>query len=302
MYVVTLDALNNPLAPAVATDLVVEINTNASSSRFDAVPNHFIRFSRGMSETAAGTDALARSLVVGRALGQTVSGVDSLARTYHAKRGPSETTSVADALARSLVLGRALGESAPTTSSLARAVVVGRPLSESAPTSDELARALVLGRALSESTPAADGLARTYHAVRSLPESTSVADAIARALVLGRALNEPYPTTPELDRQINMIRTLREYPPGVAPDWLVEFPEREITGVVRDSNGTPVAGATVKLFRMSDDKMVDATTSDGDGAYSFVRDVLDPNTYYTLAYVDDEVHGVSDRDLAPTSL
>jgi hypothetical protein len=88
---------------------------------------------------------------------------------------------------------------------------------------------------------------------------------------------------------------------GGPADYSGSSPIKSISGIVRDSTGTPYAGATVKLIRESDGYVAAVTTSGGDGSYSFTRDDLDPNTYLVLAWEDTgtPTQGVSARGLVP---
>jgi hypothetical protein len=87
------------------------------------------------------------------------------------------------------------------------------------------------------------------------------------------------------------------------PDWPVTSPTKAIEGtVLHHETGAVVDGATVRLYRVSDNKMVQSTTSAADGTYSFDRDTDDPYTYVVSADYDDAgtpVHGLSDRGLVP---
>lgn len=53
VYVQTLDALNNPAAPAVATELWLVCNASSTDSRFEAIPNHDRRHRRQPAEVSA---------------------------------------------------------------------------------------------------------------------------------------------------------------------------------------------------------------------------------------------------------
>jgi hypothetical protein len=55
-----------------------------------------------------------------------------------------------------------------------------------------------------------------------------------------------------------------------------------IVGVTRDASGAPLASVTVKLFKTSDNSLVNSTVSDGSGVYSFT--VTPSTAYYLLAY------------------
>jgi len=144
---------------------------------------------------------------------------------------------------------------------------------------------------------------RTYIAARIPAQVTSISDNAQRTAILSRASAEVLTTTNSIFRAIILGRFAYEYPPGASPDWNPDFPTKKIDGYVRDSTGAIVVGATVKLFRQSDDKMVQTTTSSAAGYYTFPRDVFDPNTYYILAYLtaEPQVHGVSDRGSVPVN-
>lgn len=256
---------------------------------------------RPVSDSAPAADTLVRSFLGSRALTESASGADSLARVYLAVRGLTEATTLTDALARVQALGRGLSDSAPATDNLAISQKDQRVLGENAAAVDTLGRSGVFTRVLGENAAAVDTLGRVYEANRGLSESTTIADAVGRSTVVGRAVAAPAPAADSIFRQITYVRGLSEYPPGVTPDYPISFPTLHVAGVVRDTNGNPVAGATVKLYRVSDDKMVQSTTSATDGSYSFVRDTYDPYTYYVLAYLTatPQTHGVTDRGLVP---
>lgn len=80
-------------------------------------------------------------------------------------------------------------------------------------------------------------------------------------------------------------------------------PYKTISGRVYDTNGASVPGATVMLFRQSDNFMCATTISGGLGVYVFQRRSDDTNTYYTVAYSiaggSTQIHGASDRGMVP---
>ncbi len=63
-----------------------------------------------------------------------------------------------------------------------------------------------------------------------------------------------------------------------------EPPNLVISGITRDSAGTPLAACTVKLYRTIDDVLIYTTTSDGSGNYLF-DGVQQGFTYYVVAYL-----------------
>lgn len=87
------------------------------------------------------------------------------------------------------------------------------------------------------------------------------------------------------------------------PDWPATSPTKAIAGsVLHHETGAAVVGATVRLYRVSDGKLVQSSTTTTGGAYSFARDTDDPYTYFVSADYDDsgtQVHGLTDRWLLP---
>ena len=114
---------------------------------------------------------------------------------------------------------------------------------------------------------------------------------------LGKGYNRSFDLVGEgasVDNYINL-------PMDDLPDCPGDFSPNDelcsISGTVfNHETGLVVSGATVKLYRDSDDLMVASTLSAVDGTYSFPRDSVDPNTYYVVAeYMDGPtlVTGVS---------
>lgn len=89
---------------------------------------------------------------------------------------------------------------------------------------------------------------------------------------------------------------LDELPGG--GDFVGNDPNASVTGTVYGEDGSPAAGATVLLFRQSDNLFIASDLTDSEGAYSFTRDTADPNEYYTIAFASDTSHGTSDRSNA----
>lgn len=74
-------------------------------------------------------------------------------------------------------------------------------------------------------------------------------------------------------------------------------PLMSVTGVTKDSGGSPLGGCTVKCYRTSDDSLVGTTVSDGSGNYSFV--VGQGQLYYCAAWKAGapDVAGATDNNL-----
>lgn len=75
---------------------------------------------------------------------------------------------------------------------------------------------------------------------------------------------------------------------------------KTVEGVVYDSTGAAVSGATVKLFNQSTDSKISERTTGADGAYVFTRTDIDSATYYVVGFNGDMQHGTSDRGLSAT--
>lgn len=72
-----------------------------------------------------------------------------------------------------------------------------------------------------------------------------------------------------------------------------------ISGITRDSAGTPLASCVVELYRTLTDVVVDSAASDGSGAFTF-RNVGLGQTYYIVSYKagSPDVFGTSLNTLA----
>lgn len=90
------------------------------------------------------------------------------------------------------------------------------------------------------------------------------------------------------------------------PEFRVPQPQRgplyAISGVTRDSTGSALGSCTVKLYRTATDVLVDTTTSDVSGNYSFPN-VTSQDAYYLVAYLDGspDVEGTTDNTLVGAS-
>lgn len=80
----------------------------------------------------------------------------------------------------------------------------------------------------------------------------------------------------------------------------VTFGTKTLTGVVRDSAGVPVGGATVKLFDEATDTRISTDVTGADGVYGFTRTDVDTARYYCVGYTTDVLHGTTDRGLTST--
>lgn len=75
---------------------------------------------------------------------------------------------------------------------------------------------------------------------------------------------------------------------------------KTLSGVVYDAAGIPAPGATVKLFRQSDDLLISQRTVDEAGAYTFTRGDDDTDQWWIAGFSDATHHGTTDRDLLAT--
>lgn len=193
-------------------------------------------------------------------------------------------------------------ESAPGTESVVRRFTGARAPAEAVAGSDSVARVARFPRGVSESVTGLDVATRVVRFNRGIGEAVAAAnDVVTRAVRFGRGVSEAVTALDAVTRIYRGVRNAREYIGGPA-DWPLDFPTKAITGIVRNAASVPVQGATVKLFRQSDDFHVATTTSAIDGSYSFLRDLSDPNVFYVIAFSDGVTHGVSDRDLVPVGV
>ena len=90
---------------------------------------------------------------------------------------------------------------------------------------------------------------------------------------------------------------------GVPDDTHMSNPNKGLSGHVRGTDGAPIQGATVVLYRQYDNVAVRTTTSGENGVYFFQRNQGDTNTYYAVAFSvvngNVQIHGVSNRGRVP---
>ena len=187
----------------------------------------------------------------------------------------------ADSVVISSRLARATVDTASASDSLIRRAIFPRAIGDTASAIDNAARKVTFPRATADTALAVDTVVRRTTQARTTADTAGAADAVTRVLIYVR-------------------NTADNIGPN-ATDFTVVNGTKTIAGVVRDSAGTPVAGAIVKLFRQGDDRVVQTASSAANGAFSFVRDAFDTNAYYVLSYTTGtpQTHGVTDRDLLP---
>lgn len=236
--------------------------------------------------------------------------------------------SVANGFAMPVNYVRSSSESGPTlpSTSSTRVVAQQRPASDAASTpSGSGLRAVSTNRLPSEGPflPTTSALPTTnYHQIATDAASSSLdsvlsvqsdyrrasdlsnisTDDTARRVVTSRrALVDSMMTTDSVVKLVIYGRTVRyDFVPGDQP--LID-PTRQVTGVIRNGDGTPYLGsATVYLVR--DDNLVVASTlsSPTDGSYNFLRNSYDTSTYYVVAFTDGgfPMEGVTERGLVPS--
>lgn len=85
-------------------------------------------------------------------------------------------------------------------------------------------------------------------------------------------------------------------------DFPIYEATKTISGTIYTLSGAPASGATVKLVRQVDDKVVQVGVSNALGQYVFIRDSQDTYAYYVIGYTSatsPQIHGVSDRGGVP---
>lgn len=273
VYVTTL-AAGLPAAPAVATDLIVRIDSNAATASRQLTLSYTLQYRRVLSPIATGVATLTRKLTLHRVPTVAAVGVATLKRT-------TKTTKTAIATGVATMI-RKTKHILPTVVATGVATLIRKTKVTKTATAvgvATLARLLDLHRTLSAAVTGVATLGRKGRYKRTL---SVAAVGVARGFV-----KIPFELLP---------------PSGGPTDFSGSDPSFTIAGIVRDGNGNTVSGVTVRLMRESDHFMADETTSAANGSYSFVRDSADPNTYYVVGHKSDDVtlHGTSRRDLDPS--
>jgi len=306
VYVVT-EAAGVAAAPTVATDLWLTIDESSTSSRVGTLPTYDILYARGIADTAAATDALIRAGSYARAIADTAPATHAVTRAASFPRAISDSAPATHDVTRAGTFARAIPDSAPATHALTRVGTFARSIPDTAPATHAVTRAGTFARALADTAPATHAVTRSVSFPRAIADSAPASHAVGRSAgIFARSIADSAPAVDTLARLITYGRFIDEEIGTVAVDP-VRTVGRRIAGVARDTAGTPVAGALVKLVRQADDRVVRSMTTPAGGAYSFDRDILDVAGrdgvgYYVISYVDGsapQIHGVSDRGLLP---
>jgi len=138
--------------------------------------------------------------------------------------------------------------------------------------------------------------ARKVTAARSFAVSASGAAGFARSLIFGRVFTVT--VTGATSMRIELPQAaLNRITVGGPVDYPVTNGTKTVAGVTRGAAGAIVGGCTVYLIRQSDGLRCQTATSHATtGAYSFVRDATDPNSYRVVALLagSPETHGITD--------
>ena len=211
--------------------------------------------------------------------------------TDTATRTQSDVRSAADAL----TLPTAAGQ---------RAITANRQPSESLTQAASTVFTATYPRISADATPSSlDSVLSVQADFRRASDLSNLAtdDTARRVVTSRRALVDSMMTTDSALKLVIYGRTARyDFVPGDQP--LID-PTRQVTGVIRNGDGTPYLGsATVYLVR--DDNLVVASTlsSAADGSYNFLRNSYDTSTYYVVAFTDGSLpqEGVTERGLVPS--
>ena len=246
------------------------------------------------------------STTVTVSLGGTSSYVDPTYYYVAYDRTSSNTLpSAADASSRTSAVGRS-GSDALTLPTAAgqRAITANRQPSESLTQAASTVFTATYPRISADATPSSlDSVLSVQADFRRASDLSNLAtdDTARRVVTSRRALVDSMMTTDSALKLVIYGRTARyDFVPGDQP--LID-PTRQVTGVIRNGDGTPYLGsATVYLVR--DDNLVVASTlsSAADGSYNFLRNSYDTSTYYVVAFTDGSLpqEGVTERGLVPS--
>lgn len=139
---------------------------------------------------------------------------------------------------------------------------------------------------------------RAITGVRTFATVTAPAAEFARRLTANRGLTTLAAASGQL--RVGLPEEVLERFTAAGPaDYSPNDAVKSVAGVVRDRDGTPVAGATVRLVRQSDDFVAATVTSAADGTYVFPRGSGDPHSYYVVVHTVDNRGGVTRRDRVP---
>jgi hypothetical protein len=272
--------LGSPTAPAAQTNIWVNFEgASGNTCELTSAPAYSQYLFRSHATTTTPTVAATRKITAARSFATTTTPTVAKAQALTAARSFATTTTPTVARGPFTIDLKDSRLAVTTTPTPAMAKVPGkRAVVTTTPT-------VALRRALT----------KIPYAVTTTPTVT-----LGRALIAARTFAVTTTPTPRLRLDIPEVALDRIVVGGPA-DYSGSSPTKSISGIVRDSTGTPYVGATVKLIRESDGYVAATTTSTTGGAYTFTRDAADPNTYYVVAYEDTgtPTQGISARALTP---
>lgn len=288
VYVVTLTAATNLVAaPAVATDLIIQVGAS-TDSRTPGI-NYFIRYSRSDSVNGPATAAFSRRVVGSRSF--SVSGPSTVAfsrliagaRSFSVNGAatvaftrrllllrPTSVSGVATVdFARSLVLARFLSVSGPSTVSTMRSIVASRSYSVSGAATAVFSRQLLLARSMSVTGTATAAFSRFIAYLRSYSVNGPATVDFARSIVLSRFTSATGVGAAQSARSIVLALFFSVLGDSTVSTTLLRNYRRDfsVTGtrlvqmridmaqavLNRISGGTPITNVIRKFFTISDD-------------------------------------------------
>jgi hypothetical protein len=130
-----------------------------------------------------------------------------------------------------------------------------------------------------------DSSTRTLTATRSLQDTITFTDSLGRDVTVTRVLQDQFSFVENLDSTVTETYT--------------------ISGVSKDSSGTPLATCECYLMKDNQDdtlSFVDYVQSDGSGNYLFTNVADNDSQYLVIFWKDDSPHifDVTDHVLQPT--
>jgi hypothetical protein len=251
------------------------------------------------------TDAAQRSWSAVRAGSDSQSSTaDTGSRVVASARLASEATSQTDVARRTAAVVRVSPETTSTVDAARRVSSYVRVAPDSTGGADVAVRAVTFARLVSEAVPVLTETATRTQANfrRSTDNQTVQLDVAQRGIGKSVTTFETTEMTDSASKSITYARiTLYQFQAGDEPPV---NQVRHITGVVRNSDGTPYElGATVILIR-EDGIVVQTQTSSTSvasyGLYDFPRNFLDTHTYTVAAHT--MVAGAPQQAVTPRAL
>lgn len=207
----------------------VTISDSAAGS--DAV-TRVLLLPRPVGDTAAGSDSSSRQLLVARSLTDAAAGIDTVARQLLLARSVGDAAAGIDSTARALILPRALTDAAAGVDTTASNTVAARQVTDTAAGTDAPARAVLLPRAVLDAAGGTDTTTGSVVLPRTAADAAAAVDNPSAGVSLARAATDAAAGTDTVSRSARFARATTDSAAGTDSATATGHSSRPLVDVI----------------------------------------------------------------------